>query len=226
MLTCFFPIDISKYFGQSTADGIQFQFRSIKTDAKHLKEAIDNGQDVANCALPGIGGGGGSTTSTPSKATPSRGAAGRVTKRKQTPLKIESDMDEEDDDDCPQNWSEMDAVDTPSKKRSKTAAATPANNNNNAQRQRNGTPSRRAASKAAATIAAADATAHLSESYSEPEPLSVAPASIFGNPAGSHNSAFNRGAMDSLISGGDSFGGDDGGIDYHYQLDMEDDGEI
>ena len=197
---------------------------------------------MANCPLPGINGpGGASAASTPSKGTPSRNTAGKGTKRKQTTsIKLElacdsDDDDDENDDSSPQDWSDKDLIETPSKKRSKMGGVmgTPSKlatstSASTTPRQRNTTPSRRAATKAAATIAALDTTAHLSESFSEPEPLSVAPASIFGNPTGpSISPAFNRGATDSLISGGPPGGfGEDGGITGYYSVDMEDEGEI
>lgn len=80
---------------------------------------------------------------------------------------------------------------------------------------------------AAGTITASDVTANLSESYSEPEPPTANPASIFGNPNPSTvgNAAFNRGAMDSLIGGDDDFIAQGGIIDY-YPLDINGDGEI
>ncbi|KAG6236850.1 hypothetical protein E4U25_003274 [Claviceps purpurea] len=61
--------NIAKYFGQSSADGIQFQFRAYKKDAETLRAVHTSGGDVANC-LPLS-----SVTNTPSKSTPSRAAA-------------------------------------------------------------------------------------------------------------------------------------------------------
>ncbi|KJK84932.1 hypothetical protein H633G_11244, partial [Metarhizium anisopliae BRIP 53284] len=37
--------NIAKYFGQSTADGIQFQFRGIKKDADQLRQTHSSGGD-------------------------------------------------------------------------------------------------------------------------------------------------------------------------------------
>ncbi|EQL00973.1 hypothetical protein OCS_03315 [Ophiocordyceps sinensis CO18] len=45
--------DIAKYFGQSTPDGIQFQFRGIKHDADKLRAVEAAGGDVANCLQGG-----------------------------------------------------------------------------------------------------------------------------------------------------------------------------
>ena len=145
--------------------------------------------------------------------------------------------DADDDGNTTQDWSEKDADDTPSKKRTKTTSTAGAGATTPG--QKNGTPSRRAASKAAATIATSmEATTDLSESYSESEPLTVRPASIFGNPtptpapapapAMAHgNTAFNRGAQDSLIGGSGPFDGDGGGYtDYYGGLDLGGDCEI
>lgn len=166
MLTFF--LDIAKYFGQSTADGIQFQFRTIKKDADQLRKTAANGGDPSTCL--DLGSGSGAPSFTPSaSATPktprSRNFAatpttGGSTKRRLGPpagaafVKIESDG-EDGDSEATHNWSEMD--DTPSK-RTKTGPAPG---------QKTGTPSRRAAARASATIA--DASAQLQTSDSELE---------------------------------------------------------
>lgn len=67
--------DIAKYFGQSTADGIGFQFRSIKKDAEKLRKVETEGGDVASALLGDIGTASSSTVVTPSKPTASRGTA-------------------------------------------------------------------------------------------------------------------------------------------------------
>ncbi len=55
-----FRTDISKYFGRdSTKGGIEFQFRSIKADAKRQKACYDAGRDPQTL---NIGGGKGSTS--------------------------------------------------------------------------------------------------------------------------------------------------------------------
>lgn len=157
------------YFGQSTPDGIQFQFRSIKKDADTLRQTAQKGGNVANCLSLGSGGG---PMSTPTKATPTKGtparSGGAGSKRQRTPAIKRSTSDEEDDDDddesgAKENWSELD--ETPSK-RSKTGALPG---------QKNGTPSRRAATKAAATIADATAQLHSGDSSDEVEALASAP---------------------------------------------------
>lgn len=153
--------DIAKYFGQSTPDGIQFQFRGFKKDADILRKVESDGGDVANCL--NLGSGGGSLVSTPSKPTAARATGSRTgtgTGRKRTRkqpdiIKRASSEEEEDDIADIDNWSEHE--DTPTKK-PKTGAFPG---------QRNGTPGRRAAAKANATIA--EASALLDASDSQPE---------------------------------------------------------
>ncbi|KAH7188616.1 uncharacterized protein B0J16DRAFT_97879 [Fusarium flagelliforme] len=167
--------NIAKYFGQSTADGIQFQFRTIKKDAEALRQTANNGGDVASCLNLGVGAG----PNTPSKPTPSRGAqttrSGKGSKRKSAlpihPIKRSASDDEDEDDDM--NWDELD--NTPSK-RVKTTG-------------RGVTPSRTAARKAAATIADASAQYQDSESpYEEPVPTplpAITGQAGYAAPAGS-----------------------------------------
>lgn len=203
-------IDIAKYFGQSTADGIQFQFRTIKKDADLLRQTANEGGDVANCLSVG----GGSTVTTPSKPTlsrrggGSRSGAGSKRSRKQS-IKISSSDDEDDDMDEMdfEAWEAQD--DTPSK-RTKTGPT---------QAQKAATPSRRAAAKARDTIA--DASARLQSSESPPEIATptvaapsaafVRPASVFGEPEhkpsqtelDSYRSPFNQCSSDPFLN--DSF---------------------
>ena len=179
-------LDISKYFGQSTPDGVQFQFRTIKKDADHIRKVHAAGGDVANCVptLGGSGGGGGSTSfSSPAVKTPasarSVGSTGRRAKttggkKRAAPTSFikrsDSDIEEEDDDDLnedSQDWSGKDMDETPSKRVKKEA--TPRT-----------TPSRRAATKAAATIA--DSNSRL-DSSSDNEVVAAEPprSSIFGD---------------------------------------------
>ncbi|KAM4056077.1 hypothetical protein HRG_002999 [Hirsutella rhossiliensis] len=151
--------NIAKYFGQSTPDGIQFQFRGIKHDADKLRAVEAAGGDVANCLNAGAAA---TPVSTPSKPTPARGGTGGTrsgTGRKRTRLPVKrssSDDDDDKEDDAGgagDNWSDRD--DTPSK-RAKGAAG-----------QKTATP-RRAAQKANVTIA--DAAAQLRDSES-PVPI-------------------------------------------------------
>lgn len=165
--------DIAKYFGQSTPDGIQFQFRGIKHDADKLRAVEAAGGDVANCLNTGTS----TPVSTPSKPKAVRSGSGTRsgTGRKRTRLPVKRASSDDDDDkeadadDAGDNWSDRD--DTPSK-RAKGVA-----------RQKTVTP-RRAAKKAMVTIS--DAAAQLQDSAS-PAPIDdlVSPVtprapSIFG----------------------------------------------
>ncbi|KAM0435162.1 hypothetical protein ACHAPT_003252 [Fusarium lateritium] len=163
--------NIAKYFGQSTTDGIQFQFRTIKKDAEALRQTANDGGDVANCLS--LGAGSSLAPGTPSKPTPTRSQpgshSGKGAKRKvavaaapvSSPIKRSISDDEAEDDEL--NFDEMDV--TPSK-RVKTTGRPAA---------RGPTPSRSAAVKAAATIAEAAAQQPLSSGSSPEEmPLPMA----------------------------------------------------
>ncbi|KAF7546460.1 hypothetical protein G7046_g9291 [Stylonectria norvegica] len=169
--------NIAKYFGQSTPDGIQFQFRGIKQDASLLKQVESEGGDVANCLSVGAGS---SMPNTPAKATPRKPAGSRsgttTAKRSRAATFIKrASSDDEDEEIDVENWSEKD--ETPSK-RAKTGPT---------RGSKASTPSRRAATKANATIVKLQQS-----SESPPEealtpkttfatsPVCVAPASIFG----------------------------------------------
>lgn len=186
-------LDIAKYFGQSTADGIQFQFRTIKKDAEALRQTANDGGDVANCLSLGVGSSS-LAPGTPSKPTPSRSQpgsrSGKGAKRKvavapvSSPIKRSLSDDEGEDDEL--NFDEMDV--TPSKRVKTTGRAGPA---------RGTTPSRSAAVKAAATIAEAANQQPLSSGSSpeempapivapvlaphRPPPNTISPQSIFGD---------------------------------------------
>ncbi|KAG5931135.1 hypothetical protein E4U53_001936 [Claviceps sorghi] len=167
--------NIAKYFGQSTADGIQFQFRAYKKDAETLRAVHSAGGDVANClslsTLP----------ATPSKPTPSRptststantpvsrlraGANANASSaaRKRPRIKRSSSdeerddeeydldddmMDDENDEPSDQldDWSDRDRDrDTATPTKPKTARST--------SKARAATPRRRAAARATSTIA-------------------------------------------------------------------------
>lgn len=184
VLTVYY-IDIAKYFGQSTGDGMQFQFRSIKKDAETLRMVEKNGGNVANSLS--LGTGSGSAFSTPSKPTPVRGTGSRTgTARKRTfkaaIKRSASDEEEDDADDTIKDYSDMDDPETPSNrsKRQKAAGAVSG--------QKTGTPTRRAATKANATIAESFAQAQSGESAPESDSITfnnaatvqAAPQSIFG----------------------------------------------
>ncbi|KAL4726056.1 hypothetical protein ACLX1H_006732 [Fusarium chlamydosporum] len=158
--------NIAKYFGQSTTDGIQFQFRAIKKDAEALRQTANNGGDVAGCLNLGAGSGP-SGPNTPSKPTPARGQASRSGKgaKRKTSLPVHPIKRSVSDDEDEDNFNFDDLDQTPSK-RTKTTG-------------RGVTPSRTAARKAAATIADASAQYHDSESPNEevtPKPAATAAA--------------------------------------------------
>ncbi|UNI19072.1 hypothetical protein JDV02_005289 [Purpureocillium takamizusanense] len=167
--------DIAKYFGQSTADGMQFQFRGIKKDAETLRRTVAENGDAANCLnLSASGGATPSAATTPSKSsavtTPtSSRRTGTGTARKR-PLAVNLKKESSDDDDDgttgaeDSNYSERDQ--TPSK-RTKTTGATGTTTSmtiaGGATGQKNVTP-RRAAQKANVTIASVAAQLQDSES--------------------------------------------------------------
>ncbi|TDZ73230.1 hypothetical protein CTRI78_v001460 [Colletotrichum trifolii] len=155
--------DIAKFFGESTADGIQFQFRSIKKDAEALKTAANAGVNPATALNLSGGAGPSSAFSTPRKATPSRVRAsggGRSTKKARTPVKQQPASDEDDEEGVDYNAIE----DTPSKSRHDRVL-------NGRVSKTRGTPSRAATTAAATKIAdiANTAAVDLTTSDSEPE---------------------------------------------------------
>ncbi|KAM3526500.1 hypothetical protein NHJ13051_003439 [Beauveria bassiana] len=167
--------NIAKYFGQSTGDGIQFQFRTIKKDADKMRATADGGGDPSTCLDLGTSSGSSFTpTSTPKTSrsrnvtTPSTaGGGGSTAKRSRAGppvVKIESD-DDDLDSESTHNWSEMES--TPSK-RPRKSDATGASSG-----QRTGTPSRLAAARASATIADSSAQLQTSESETETPAFSV-----------------------------------------------------
>ncbi|CAM1508427.1 Fc.00g052750.m01.CDS01 [Cosmosporella sp. VM-42] len=167
--------NIAKYFGQSTADGIQFQFRGIKRDAETLRKVDRDGGDVANCLPLGSGT---SAPATPSKAMSAKKVGGSRTgttgKRARTTFIKSAPSDEEDEEEDEVDWEDQD--NTPSKRVKSIPRSRKA-----------GTPSRLAAVKADATIAESFSQLQASESPPEiPTPTSSAPiasappASIFG----------------------------------------------
>lgn len=152
-------VDIAKYFGQSTPDGIQFQFRGIKKDAEAIRKA---GRTNGSSSLP----------VTPSKSTSaqSNGSSRPSTLKRSRATSIKrSSSDEDDSAPDMENWSEQD--DTPSKQPRSRGPA-----------QKTGMPSRKAARRASATIADASRQLLSSESPAEVEaetpPSSAALSSV------------------------------------------------
>ncbi|KAL3957806.1 hypothetical protein ACCO45_008384 [Purpureocillium lilacinum] len=184
--------NIAKYFGQSTADGMQFQFRGIKKDAETLRQTVAANGDAASClnlsTMPSS-----SAATTPSRSafttpTSSRRSGTGTARKRRIDLKQESSDDEgtaaEDS-----NYSERDQ--TPSK-RTKTVSssammaanantmATAAGGGLGVTGQKNVTP-RRAAQKANVTIASVAAQLQDSESptpSSAPATTTTLPSSL------------------------------------------------
>ncbi|KAK1718669.1 hypothetical protein BDP67DRAFT_541808 [Colletotrichum lupini] len=151
--------EIAKFFGESTADGIQFQFRGIKKDAESLKQTANSGGNPASILT--FTGGTSSNVSTPRKPRTPSGAkvrasgGGRSTTAKKTmPIKTDpmSDDDGEGSDAVDYNALE----DTPSKTRVHNVLDGRVTKNRPTPR-RSATPSRAATIAAAATIAQAAA---------------------------------------------------------------------
>ncbi|KAK1688102.1 hypothetical protein BDP55DRAFT_726981 [Colletotrichum godetiae] len=147
--------EIAKFFGESTADGIQFQFRGIKKDAESLKQTANSGGNPASALT--LTGGTNSNVSTPRKPrTPSSkvraSGGGRSTTAKKTmPIKIDPVTDDDDDEgDDAVDYNVLE--DTPSKTRVHNVIDGRVTKNKAAPR-RSATPSRAATIAAAATIA-------------------------------------------------------------------------
>lgn len=178
-LTDITRLDIATYFGQSTGDGIQFQFRSIKKDAETLRKTVAEGGDPLTCPIstdPKAASGTPSKT-TRVRATPTKSAARGATSVKRaraTPSKhISSEDDKAEDDDDNENWSEKD-MDTPTKRPKTTTTA-----------RRNATPGRQAASAANDTIANASSQLNRTSSFGSSSGADANPpsfSSIFGQP--------------------------------------------
>ena len=173
-------LDIATYFGQSTGDGIQFQFRSIKKDADNLRKTVAEGGDPLNCPIttdPKAANGTPSKTPSRARVTPSKTAAravGSAKRARATPSKHMSSEDDKDDDDENEDWSGRD-IDTPTK-RPKMAAAS----------RRTATPGRQAATAANDTIAQASSQLNRTSSFGSSSGAEAGPTvfrAIFGEEA-------------------------------------------
>ncbi|KAK3988593.1 hypothetical protein QBC44DRAFT_370840 [Cladorrhinum sp. PSN332] len=112
---------IQKYFGASTEQGLAFQARTWKNNAKVLTDAVENGEDPVaafNKHLHGGGGGGGSGSATPKRARAAPAAPAVKTpgtaKRRKTaqPVVIKDEPSPSDNvDSSEMNYSEMDLTD-------------------------------------------------------------------------------------------------------------------
>jgi len=111
-------------YGASTADGIQWQFRSIKKDANDLRTAANNGGDPASALNLGTpkGKSGGVKGTPSSKRTAGGGTRSTASKRQKTSKFVEDDIALEDDDDDDDEIMDFDSLNTPSKLRIKDEA--------------------------------------------------------------------------------------------------------
>ncbi|KAK3373823.1 hypothetical protein B0T24DRAFT_276585 [Lasiosphaeria ovina] len=116
--------DIAKFFGESTTDGIQFHFRSVKANADKLKSAVETGGD------PVASFGQASTPTTPGSrkrarapaAAPKSNSGKKMTpgsvSRRNTPKKNYKEPTDKDEDSESLDYDVLDE-DTPTKKRMK-----------------------------------------------------------------------------------------------------------
>jgi hypothetical protein len=99
LLTTFASTEIAKYFGQSTADGISFQFRGIKKDAEKLRRVEREGGDVASALISDLQSGSVTPSNvTPSKPTPRRRAPVSGSAKKRTVQQAVYDIKQEGSD--------------------------------------------------------------------------------------------------------------------------------
>lgn len=110
-------IEIAKLFGESTADGIEWQFRSIKKLGKAQQEAAKKGEDTSKVTIDGVG-----TPKTNRTNASTPGSRRRFASAATTPTtngkrargkKIDDDLDDDLDDE------EVEAFDTPTHKKPK-----------------------------------------------------------------------------------------------------------
>ncbi|KAK4219246.1 hypothetical protein QBC37DRAFT_461761 [Rhypophila decipiens] len=136
-------VEIAEHFGESTADGIQFQFRGVKANAEILKNAVKNSESPveafsnsitggkASAATPGKRGGKRPRAPAAAPATPTSRLAGNAngsgkgtghrTKSVRKPAGTPTYKEEtEDDDSLSQDYSELDQSPTKQTKKIKT----------------------------------------------------------------------------------------------------------
>ncbi|KAK4228786.1 hypothetical protein QBC38DRAFT_453962 [Podospora fimiseda] len=139
---------IQKYFGASTEQGLAFQARAWKNNAKVLTDAVEAGEDPVVAFSKHLNGGGGGGSSTPkrSRAAPAAKTPGIATKRRKTataaaatpapvaatpkkPIVVKDETSPNDNVDSPEmNYFEMDLTDDSPRiaiKKEAAAAATP-----------------------------------------------------------------------------------------------------
>ncbi|KAK3299338.1 uncharacterized protein B0H64DRAFT_317455 [Chaetomium fimeti] len=114
---------IQQYFGESTPDGLAFQFRGIKKGGDVLKAAAQKGEDPVGAFGAHVKGGARAASSVPAtpsstkrarstKATASGSGATPTSKRRKA-IKIEPEAEFDDDDDSPEaDYSELDTTPT------------------------------------------------------------------------------------------------------------------
>lgn len=117
-------LDICKYFGESTTDGIQFQFRGIKKDAQSLKAAADNGEDPT--AALSFTAGTPSSKRSPTKSTPGTGHSTATAKstggrKRKAAIKLEASEDDASEE---VDYKARDSTPTPAPRSAKRAKAT------------------------------------------------------------------------------------------------------
>ncbi|GJC93579.1 hypothetical protein ColKHC_02405 [Colletotrichum higginsianum] len=154
--------EIAKFFGESTTDGIQFQFRGIKKDAESLKQTANSGGNPATALnLPASATS--SAFSTPRKPrTPSTktrvSGGGRSTTAKKTkqvrPVAVSEEDDEEDEE---IDYNEVEDTPSKSRVRDRILDGRVSKNTHTPNPRRSVTPSRAATIAAAANIAQAAA---------------------------------------------------------------------
>ncbi|KAF6841644.1 hypothetical protein CPLU01_00316 [Colletotrichum plurivorum] len=181
--------DIAKFFGESTADGIQFQFRSIKKDADSLKHTANSGGNPATVlSLTGAGPSSAHSTPrkparTPSSKTPRASGGGRSTVKKQPVIKTQPMSDEEDAEDEDVDYNALE--DTPSKSRVRDRIIDGRVGKSTSSKARGSTPSRAATIAAAANIrqsAAVDLTTSDSEVETPVNTAAYEPAPVGAKP--------------------------------------------
>ena len=121
--------EIQQYFGESTPDGLAFQFRNIKKGGDVLKAAAQKGEDPVGAFGAHMKGGGRAASSVPAtpsttkrsrptKATVSGSSATPTSKRRKA-IKIEPEAEFDDDEDSPEtDYSELDSTPTKIKPKS------------------------------------------------------------------------------------------------------------
>ncbi|KAK6219883.1 hypothetical protein QIS74_05385 [Colletotrichum tabaci] len=183
--------EIAKFFGESTTDGIQFQFRGIKKDAESLKQTANSGGNPATALnLPASATS--SAFSTPRKPrTPSTktrvSGGGRSTTAKKTkqvrPVAVSEEDDEEDEE---IDYNEVEDTPSKSRVRDRILDGRVSKNTHTPNPRRSATPSRAATIAAAANIAQAaavdlttsDSDANTSDNaagYDTPAPIDAKP---------------------------------------------------